>query len=422
MQSSFSSNLIQLWLVARLAWRNILRHKRRSIVTLSAISLGIWSAISLAALARGVSNQLVEDGISNFLGHIQIHAPGYLDDPSVEKQFEPPTGALLEILNSSLIRSWTPRVRVPAVISSEQESFGITLMGIVPSSELDLSFLGQTEIQGRFLDSETDSGIVIGIKLAEQLKTSIGKRVVITTQGFSPDKNNLVADRGFRVIGLYRAEIENNEKAFGFIGLAIAQEFLKSKPLISEISLTTQLDRDEIDPLLLDLQKTSTNLEIKPWYQIEPMLRALIRLQGSFLYLWFFIVITVICFGLVNTLYMGVLERIKEFGLVQSIGMKPSLIRWLVFWESICLLGIGSCLGTSFSFMTVQLLSGGIDLKEFSSGAQFVGIGSIIYPLILKFDVCIVNLLIFILGLGSSILPAIKASSLSPTEALRSRQ
>ncbi|MBX7144951.1 MAG: ABC transporter permease, partial [Oligoflexia bacterium] len=428
MQSDLGANgswlqvfVARLRVLLVLAWRNVLRYRRRSLVTLSAISLGIWSAVSLAALARGVSNQMVEDGIRNFLGHAQVHAPRYLDDPSVDYSFEPPLATTLLGSDVQEIKAWAPRVRVPVVASSERESTGVTLMGIDPQQERGLSFIMEANFDGRPLDSRADQGLIIGAKLAELLKTGLGKRIVVAGQaakdsGFSQQ----VAQRGFRIVGIFRAELEATERSFVFTGLATAQALLGLGTRVSEIALLTPKNRDKVDAFVDSLRSRLPELDIRPWYTIEPMLRALVKVQGGFLYLWFFIVITVVCFGLVNTLYMGVIERIREFGLVQSIGMRPELLRWQVLIESVLLLALGALVGTAMSLLTVHLLSGGIDLAAFAKGTQFVGIRSQIYPFLRTDDLLLVNALVLLMGLLSSMLPAMRASSLQPAQAFRS--
>lgn len=420
-QNSSAILFAQLAALLRLAWRNILRYQRRSLITLSAISLGIWSAVALAALARGVSNQLVEDGIRNFLGHAQVHARGYLDDPSVVYSFEMPSTEQVFAELGSDLQKWAARVRVPAVINSERESAGVTFMGIDPERERGLSFIGDAAIEGRALNSSEDEGIIIGAKLAEVLKTAVGKRVVVASQAYrTAESEQQVAQRGFRVVGIFRAELETIERSYVFTGVATAQRLLRMGSHISEISILTPRNRDRVDPFISVLQSRLPNLEVKPWYSIEPMLRALIKVQGGFLYLWFLIVIAVICFGLVNTLYMGVVERTREFGLVQSIGMKPKMLRLQVLIESMLLLLLGALIGTLFSILTVHYFSSGIDLASFAKGTQFVGMRSKIYPTLRLDDMCVVNGLVLVLGLLSSLMPALKASRLEPAAAFRS--
>ena len=115
-------------LLILLAWRNVWRHSHRTFIILLAISLGVWSMLGISAFMRGMMNQQVNDAINNLVGHIQIHAPYYVDDPVIEHRFQPPNKALLTILNDKTqVQNWSMRIRVPAVINTERESTGITL-------------------------------------------------------------------------------------------------------------------------------------------------------------------------------------------------------------------------------------------------------------------------------------------------------
>ena len=135
-----SPSAARLPLLLTLAWRNLWRHKRRTLVMLFALVLGIWSMIVMAALIRGSMEQQVEKEILNLTGHVQIHAPGYRDDPAVEHRFAV-TPALAEALRAKAVVAAGARVRVPAVISSERESAGVVLVGIDPQGERGLSFI-----------------------------------------------------------------------------------------------------------------------------------------------------------------------------------------------------------------------------------------------------------------------------------------
>ena len=232
-----------LRLLISIASRNIWRNIRRTVLTLLAISLGVWSSVALAALARGMAEQLTRDTIYTLTGHLKIFKPDYETDPVVDHNFNPNDPKLLPILNSSEVEHWAARVQVPAVILSERESTGVTLLGIDPEKEIDLSFIGEGVNQGEMLSGPDDKGIIIGEKLAETLKTRIGKRIVILTQGF----DGQVADRGFRVKGLFKAELESTEKAFVFIGMQTAQKLLKLSENVSEISILSQ-DRENLLP------------------------------------------------------------------------------------------------------------------------------------------------------------------------------
>ena len=202
------------------------------------------------------------------------------------------------------VKKWTKRINVPAVISSERESKGVNLIGIEPEAEKGLSFIGDGVSSGEMLTGTEDSGIVIGEKLAELLQTRIGKRIVILTQ----DYNGKVADRGFRIKGLFRAELESTEKSYVFVGRKTAQKLLKLDNKISEISILSD-DRENLVPLLGSLQPLLDQQVTRTWLELKPLLQAMRKIQDGFLWLWFFIVVLTVACGLVNTLFMSILKE-----------------------------------------------------------------------------------------------------------------
>src|SRR5210317_2109166 len=198
--------------LSRLAWRYLWRNHRRTIVMLSAISVGAWAMIFMTALTRGMADQMIADGISVIPGHVQVHNPIALTDAELEQRF-----------GEAGFAAWASRVRVPAVITSERESRGVTLLGIDPDAERAFSFVDYDKVDGRFLEGPDDNGVVIGAKLAETLETAVGKRIVLMSQ----DPDNEIADRGFRVVGLFHANMEVYEDTYAFIGKRTAQKMLR---------------------------------------------------------------------------------------------------------------------------------------------------------------------------------------------------
>ncbi|MDX2412706.1 MAG: ABC transporter permease, partial [Woeseiaceae bacterium] len=194
--------------LARLAWRNLWRNHRRTLIMLAAITLGVWAMIFMTALMRGMVSQMVADGISALPGHVQVHHPDYRDDPSIANLIPISDTELSARFKDAGFVKWASRVRVPAVITSEYESRGLTLLGIDPASERDLTFVDYDAVEGRFLNSSDDAGVVIGKKLASTLNTQIGKRIVLMSQ----DPDNDIADRGFRVVGLFEANVQSFEE------------------------------------------------------------------------------------------------------------------------------------------------------------------------------------------------------------------
>ena len=407
----------QIKLVFSLALRNVFRNYRRSLLTLFAIMIGVWSSVALASLARGIAEQMAKDAIASFTGHVQIHAPSYPEDPVLEHRFSEKIFEKLESLKLKEAEVMVARLRVPAVIRSEREVAGVTLIGTQPGSEAVISFVAKNIVEGKFIESEKDRGLILGQKLVELLQTRIGKRVVL----MSEDSAHQISDRGFRILGTYHAEIEATEKGFVLTGLKTAQEFLKSRDDISEISLLLK-NRQDADKVKKQLEKHFPDLRVSTWIDRQPLIEALMRLQSGFLLLWYFVVIITVAFGLVNTLFMSIFERVREIGVVCALGMKRNLVMFQILFESLILLICGSLLGDLLAALTIKLLENGIDISSYASAAaQHIGIRSVIVPHLNLFDWLAVNIMILVLGLLGSLYPGYKASRLEPIEAIWGR-
>ena len=400
-------------LVVTLAWRNLWRHTRRTLMILFAFALGVWSMVVIAAISRGSMEQQLDKSILNLTGHIQLHAPGFRDDPVIEHRFAPPDAALRETLGGRDISAWASRVRVPAVVASERESAGVTLVGIDPARERGLSFIPDAITDGRYLETPDDPGLLLGRKLAERLETGLGKRVVVMSQ----DVRNQVGDRGFRVVGIFDTRPRQAEEAYVFIGRATAQQMLKAQDGVSEIAVMTA-DRDRPEAALARLRAAVPGLDIEPWTVLEPLLTLTRELTDVILFIWYAIVFAAMSFGLVNTLLMAVFERTREFGLFQALGMPPRHILGQVLVESLILLLLALLLGNLAAWATIASLKGGIDLSSVAEGMELVGVAPVIYPTWASGDMLAANALVFVLGLAASLYPAWRASRQVPVEAI----
>jgi ABC-type lipoprotein release transport system permease subunit len=400
-------------LLLTLAWRNLWRHRGRTAAILFALALGVWSMVSLAALSRGSMEQQLVKAILNLTGHIQIHAPGYRDDPAIEHRLSPPGTALTAALSRPEVTAWAARVRVPAVVASERESAGVTLVGVEPARERGLSFIPDAVTEGRYLEPADEAGILLGRKLAERLETGVGRRVVVMSQ----DVDNSVADRGFRVVGIYDAEPQTVEEGYVFVTRATAQGLLKLGDDISELALMTT-DRGHLVDLLDALRAAASNLDVQPWTVVEPLLVLTENIVNVILIIWYVIVFTAMSFGLVNTLLMAVFERTREFGLLQALGMQPTHILGQVLAESFILLAIALALGNLGGWLTVLALKDGLDLSAFAQGFEMMGVSPIIYPVLRADDVAAANALVTVLGLAASLYPAWRAARHVPIEAI----
>ena len=400
--------------MARMAWRNLWRNHRRTLIMLLAITVGVWAMIFMTALMRGMVDQMIEDGINALPGFVQIHDAGYRDDPSVENSLAPPTPGLLQALQRPEVTGWTSRVRVPAMISSERDSRGVTLLGVDPAGELALGFDPESIVEGRFLESAEDNGLVIGRKLLERLETDLGKRIVIMSQ----DTENEIADRGFRIVGVYKGKLAALEENFVYAGRSQVQSLLKMDGRVSEIAVTGRDYRHPVPLLEVVREAAPKDADVRPWTELDTYLGLMLGVMDGFVLVWVVVIFLALSFGLVNTLMMAVFERIREFGLMQALGMKPSAIRYQVLLESVMLLLLGLLAGNLLAVASILPIRDGIDLSAVAQGMEMMGVSSVLYPSLYLQDVVMANVVVIVLGILTSLLPAWRASQYRPVEAI----
>ena len=407
----------KLKLFISLSWRNLWRNYRRTLITFSSIGVGVWAMIVLGSLMESWAMSTFNASINTLTGHAQIHAIKYLEDPNVEYRINPPDKKQQKILNSDFVKAWATRIKVPAIVQSERENAPLTLVGINPASEVYLSFIPTAVTQGKYLENNQSSGILLGKKLAKRLRTELNKRVVILSQG----DDGSIKERGFRVVGIYEVEQEDTETQFAFISSTHAQSLLGIKNTISEISFILH-DLENLEHVLDQFKSLNTkhdlNLDIKSWSKLEPFTLAILDMTSGTIALLTIIMFILIAFGLVNTLLMAVYERTREFGLLQALGMKPKYILYMILIESLFLMGIGVLAGYIISISTIQFFSDGLDLGVLAEGATMFGAGRVMYPEINWMQSLLIAIFVWVMGVITSLYPAWRASREVPVETI----
>ena len=397
-------------LLIQLSWRNIWRHRRRNAILLSAIAVAVAGVMLLNTMMRGMQQDIRNTAIENLTGHVKILAPGYLDDPGIERGFE----ALDDWQNTlpDHVTGWASRIRVPAVVMSERETRGVQLVGIDPARE-SISFLGQAEVDGDRPSGPGDPRILIGALLAEALDTAAGRRLVLVTQG----ADGRTREAGFRIAGIYRAEIAGLEKAFVFTGLAALQRLLGTDK-ITEISL--RLDGEDLEAsTIAALAETFENQDVVSWRQLEPQAAAMVEVSDMTVYILFVIVMGALVFGLVNTLVTAVMERLRELGMLRAIGMRPRAVVAQVVVESTVVMAIGVAAGLGLARGVFAFIADGIDLTAFGDSLASFGMRPTFVPVFDIRDVALIVVLSLALSVLASFYPARRAVKINPLEALR---
>jgi ABC-type lipoprotein release transport system permease subunit len=408
------AKLLSLAAMSRLSWRNLWRNHRRTLIMLLAIAVGVWAMIFMTALMRGMVDQMIADGIDALPGIVQIHDPNFRDDPSIDNSMPSPGPALRAALDSPPVRAWTRRIKLPAMISSERDSRGVFLLGVDPAHEIALGFDLESIVAGRFLEGPDDTGLVVGKKLLERLETDLGKRVVVMSQ----DPENNIADRGFRIVGVFKGKLSVQEESLVYAAIDTTQTMLGMGERLSEIAISGD-DYRNAEPVYRHVKAAAGGgLEVLPWTELDTYLGLMLGVMDGFVLVWIIVIFLALSFGLVNTLMMAVFERVREIGLMQALGMKPAAILYQILLESLMLLALGLVIGNLLALASILPVRDGIDLSVVAEGFEMMGASSTLYPALKLRDLVMANTVVIVLGVLTSLLPAWRASQYRPVEAI----
>jgi len=277
-----------------------------------------------------------------------------------------------------------------------------------------MTFVNYDEVDGRFLESGSDQGVVIGKKLASILDTEVGKRIVLMSQ----DPDNDIADRGFRVVGLFTANIQSFEEHFVFAGKKTIQDMLRIGDRVSEIAVLGDDYRNVEDVYARTAALVDGGVEVVRWMDQDAYLASMLKVMDGFVLVWIVVIFLALSFGLVNTLVMAVFERVREIGLMLALGMRPLSILGQIVLESLMLLALGLFAGSVLAWLSVQPIRDGIDVSIVGEGMDMWGMSSVLYPELLVSDVILANAVVLVLGFFASLSPAWRAAHYEPIEAI----
>lgn len=403
----------RLGLLGPLAWRNLWRNPRRTYITLAVVAVGVWSILTFDVIMKAFVESSRDEQLRLLTGEGQIHAPGYLDDPSVTHAMPAPAGALLATLNGRTVAAWAPRVRVPAIIQSEHgQPRAVTLLGVSPDHERQVSDIPTQILAGRYLASDGDIGLVVGQDLVDRLKTKLGRRVVI----LAPAADGHLAEVGATIVGVF-GNTKPAQDEFVFTGLSSAQSALAMGRDLSEISFDAAPGA-KLEGVVDDLRRAAPSLDVETWMALSPLAYTMQSISGTYVGVWLMVMFVLMAIGIVNTQLMAVFERTREFGLMQALGMRPRLILAEVMVESALLIGLGVIAGVGLMIVTLAPFAHGLDLGFLAAGAEMAGASNVLYPRLDPADAVVLSVIVWLLGVGAAIWPARRAARTQPVVAM----
>lgn len=402
-------------MLLKIAWRNIWRNSRRSVIVLGSVIVGVISIIFMDALTNGFVQQMLFNQVDTNIGHIQIHEKDFRDNHNI-KNFIPNNDAVEKAIKSEdNIKHSSKRVISFGLISSASSSSGVYMYGVEAVPEAEISIIDESIVQGEFLSGKVRE-IIIGTRLAEKLNVEIDDKVV----AMANQLDESIGSEVFRVKGIFSTPNSEFDRSYVYTNISTLQNMLGLENEVHEYAIT--LDEYNKAQEVSDKIKNelSEEYEVLSYREILPMLILQIELTKESMWIVNLIIGLALIFGIINTMLMTVYERIQEFGVLMSIGMKNSKLFLMIMLEAIIIGVIGTITGLVLGSGIVYPLSvSGIDLSVFAEGLTSLGTGSIIYPVFNLEGIGTAFFMIPFITIIGALYPAYKAIKLQPVSAIR---
>jgi ABC-type lipoprotein release transport system permease subunit len=343
-----------------------------------------------------------------------VQARGYQANPDVANALADPDAALAALAELDGLAA-SPRLRVDGLVQAARKSVRVLVTGVVPDAEARVSIVSRTLTEGSFLalpPSGRIPRIVMGARLAEDLRVRLGDKVVLRV----PGEAGLGA---FRIGGLFRTPSATFDKVAVFVRIGDARQLLGLPDAVTEVAVSLE-HPERVDAVVAALAaRLGSGVEVLSWQTRAPRLAAMLSLMRQMGWVFYGAVFVAMAFGIANTMLMAVYERLREFGVMRSLGLSRGRLMALIVLESISLTIAGTLLGLSAAFGVIALLGDGIDLSAFADALEGYGIGAVVQPRAGWNDVVSPLWLALATGSLAAVWPGVRVLRMKPAEALR---
>lgn len=402
-----------------LAWRNVWRNRRRTVLTLLTIIVGCAMIILMNAIAKGGHDRMIEDAVSMGTGHIQIHERGFWENQTIDYAFVPDSALLHALEDNPAVAGYAPRVQAAALLSSSSSTAGALILGIDPVRERSVSNLHEKVLKGgKYLDANTANGALVGEKLGKNLGVKPGDEISFISQGF----DGSIAAEKLTVTGLMRTGVPEFDKMLMLMTIDRAKSAFSMGENIHAIAVKLA-SPEKMKEIISSLSKFHSDvpLEVMGWDELMPVLVQFIIMDDVSAWIFDFILLMLVAFGILNTVQMSVFERTREFGIMLAIGTSASRVIAMVLLESAIIAAIGAVLGAALGYsISYYFFINPIDYSAYASELSVWNISTTVFPA----DATWLNIsasaaFTFLFALLFSLFPARRAARLKPVEAIR---
>ena len=401
-------------LILKMAWRNIGRNRRRTVVTVGAMALGLYAMVIWFGMLQGLLDDMEETVVEVELGDLQIHAPTYLDDPSLYADIED-FEALLARLESAGFRA-SARLVGAGLAAAHDSAAGASLRGIDVQGNARVSVISTRLAAGEWLDDADPAGVVVGRRLARALDLAVGDELVVLSQ----TTDGAIANDLYLVRGILESVSDGVDRSAVFLTDAAFRELFFMPAGAHEV-VVRKPDDLELATALETVQGLAPGLDTRSWRSLVPTIATYLDSARQMMGFISAIVYIVIAILILNAMLMAVFERIREFGVLKALGVEPRQVLSLIFVESALQTGLALAVGLALSLPTLwYLVEFGIDTGALG-GVSVIGatFATVWRAAVSPFTFATPALTLILLVLAAVIYPALKAARISPVEAMR---
>lgn len=433
-------------MLLKMAWRNLWRNRRRSLLTMAAIGLGLAVLIVMSSLVTGMIEMMVNQIALSGMGHVQVHHPQYVERRSGGLMIDQASNRILRIEGVEGVRAVSPRLLFSGSIRSGRSAsvHVVQVVAVDPARESALSALADKVVEGGFVVPPPEAiaddapqrmrdrkGILLGARLARDLKVELGSKVRVDTAGFTGD----TAAAAFHVTGILRTGSDSMDKGMVWVSLKDMQAVTGAGDAVHEIAITME-DPTHLEPAAGAIREAlgpgSASASdgpdgppptVRPWWDVSPDVKMMVEMSGSWTYFLYMLLLAILSAGILSTMFMLIYERSREFGVRLALGTNPMSLFAGLMIESGLMAVLASGMGLAVGGVAVALLhTYGVDLSWLVGGWEFGGLfienvyrGSVSPAVFIEPTV-----FVFLGTLLIALWPSIKVARMHALEAFRS--
>ena len=404
-------------LYMRLAWRNIWRHRRRTMIIVLAMGLSLGMMMFYDGLMDGFNNAIAGNAVRVLGGNVQVHAEGYRAkvDSNPLLPLDDDAAIVQAALAQPNVIAASRRIQTGGLITNREGAFPMTIIGIDPEAEASVSLIAEHIVDGRYVEATDEDAVLIGKGLADAMDLKVGDRV--TMVGSDIHKQN--RQRTMTVIGIYDIGIPSMEKATTYISLGEAQNWFGLRGQSTEVQITLERVGTE-SKLVAALTPLLPGYEVESWANTYPELGNAVGRKNIVMDIFSIIIVMIAGIGILNLLLMAVYERTREIGLLGAMGLKPRQIATTFILEGALIGFVGVLAGVAFGLITnLSLMRVGMDYSQFAGVTDYMAlISGKVYPTLGVAKLPMRAIIIFVIAALAALIPALVASRREPSEAL----